>query len=84
MSLPCDVSYTHTALGRLRRIRNVSNHVSRSYGCGHEIIIILSSAFRVMRMAVQTLSNMVTANESLMTRLWDTYMNLPEEQAIFM
>ena len=37
-----------------------------------------------MRMAVQTLSNMVTANESLMTRLWDTYMNLPEEQAIFM
>lgn len=40
-------------------------------------------SFRVMRMAVQTLSNMVTANESLMTRLWDTYMNLPEEQAIF-
>ncbi|KAL4063173.1 spinocerebellar ataxia type 10 protein domain-containing protein [Scleroderma citrinum] len=40
-------------------------------------------SFRVIRMAVQTLSNMVTANENLMTRLWETYMNLQEEQAIF-
>lgn len=34
-------------------------------------------------MAVQTLSNMVTTNDGLMTLLWETYMNLPEEQAIF-
>lgn len=33
-------------------------------------------------MAVQTLSNMVTANESLLLVLWETYMNLPEEQDI--
>ncbi|KAI5989338.1 spinocerebellar ataxia type 10 protein domain-containing protein [Pisolithus albus] len=35
----------------------------------------------VVRMVVQTLSNMVTTNEGLMSRLWQTHMNLPEEQA---
>ncbi|KAI6044247.1 spinocerebellar ataxia type 10 protein domain-containing protein [Pisolithus marmoratus] len=39
--------------------------------------------FPVIRMVVQTLSNMVTTNENLMTCLWKIYMNLPEEQAVF-
>ncbi|KIL00750.1 hypothetical protein PAXRUDRAFT_795060 [Paxillus rubicundulus Ve08.2h10] len=38
--------------------------------------------YAVTRMSVQTLSNMVTSNEALMSRLWDTYMNLPEEQVV--
>lgn len=37
----------------------------------------------VVRMVVQTLSNMVTTNEGLMSRLWQTHMDLPEEQAVF-
>lgn len=37
----------------------------------------------VVRMVVQTLSNMVTTNESLMSCLWQTHMDLPEEQAVF-
>ncbi|KAH7907262.1 spinocerebellar ataxia type 10 protein domain-containing protein [Hygrophoropsis aurantiaca] len=41
-----------------------------------------SNSFAITRMTVQTLSNIVTKNEDLMTRLWDTYMNLSEEQAI--
>ncbi|KAI6149761.1 spinocerebellar ataxia type 10 protein domain-containing protein [Pisolithus tinctorius] len=40
-------------------------------------------SFPVVRMVVQTLSNMVTTNESLMSCLWQTHMNLPEEQAVF-
>ncbi|KIJ20811.1 hypothetical protein PAXINDRAFT_160284 [Paxillus involutus ATCC 200175] len=39
-------------------------------------------SYAVTRMSVQTLSNMVTSNEALMSRLWDTYMNLPEEQVV--
>ncbi|KAF9245294.1 spinocerebellar ataxia type 10 protein domain-containing protein [Melanogaster broomeanus] len=39
-------------------------------------------SYAVTRMSVQTLSNMVTSNEILMSRLWDTYMNLPEEQVV--
>ncbi|KAH7890707.1 spinocerebellar ataxia type 10 protein domain-containing protein [Phlebopus sp. FC_14] len=35
------------------------------------------------RSAVQVLSNMVTTNEILLSHLWDTCMNLPEEQVIF-
>lgn len=46
------------------------------------------SAFQVMesfpatRMAVQALSNIVTTNEDLTSRLWNTYLTLPEEQVI--
>ncbi|KAF9221388.1 hypothetical protein BS17DRAFT_797175 [Gyrodon lividus] len=39
-------------------------------------------SFAITRMSVQTLSNIVTSNENLMSRLWDTYMNLPEEQGV--
>ncbi|KIJ62027.1 hypothetical protein HYDPIDRAFT_30846 [Hydnomerulius pinastri MD-312] len=39
-------------------------------------------SYTVTRMAVQTLSNMVTSNESLMSRLWETYMGLSEEQVV--
>ncbi|KAJ3540044.1 hypothetical protein NM688_g6281 [Phlebia brevispora] len=38
--------------------------------------------FLVTRTLTQTLSNLVTANESLMTNLWNTYLQLPEEQLI--
>ncbi|KAH0836602.1 hypothetical protein J3R83DRAFT_8302 [Lanmaoa asiatica] len=40
-------------------------------------------SYAATRMLVQTLSNMVTSNDSLMTRLWETYLNLPEEQVVF-
>lgn len=33
-------------------------------------------------MAVQALSNIVTTNEDLTSRLWSTYLTLPEERAI--
>ncbi|KAH7929116.1 hypothetical protein BV22DRAFT_1003495 [Leucogyrophana mollusca] len=41
-----------------------------------------TDSFVVTRMAVQTLSNIVTSNEELMSRFWKTYMSLPEEQVI--
>ncbi|KAF8557778.1 hypothetical protein OG21DRAFT_1536824 [Imleria badia] len=40
-------------------------------------------SYPVACMLIQTLSNMVTSNDGLMTRLWETYLNLPEEQAVF-
>lgn len=36
------------------------------------------------RMLAQTLSNLVTANDGLMTDLWNSYLNLPEEQLILL
>jgi len=36
----------------------------------------------VARILAQTLSNLVTNNESLMNKLWDAYMNLPEDQVV--
>lgn len=41
-------------------------------------------AISVARFLAQTLSNMVTANEVLMTKIWETYMNLPEDQVVLM
>lgn len=38
--------------------------------------------FKVTRALVQTLSNMITANENLMSKLWEVYMTLPEEQVV--
>lgn len=35
-------------------------------------------------MLTQALSNTVTANESLVARLWESYMNLPEDQVVLM
>ncbi|KAI9461490.1 spinocerebellar ataxia type 10 protein domain-containing protein [Boletus coccyginus] len=40
-------------------------------------------SYPVTRILIQTLSNMVTSNDGLMTRLWETYLNLPEEQVVF-
>ncbi|KAG6850778.1 hypothetical protein H0H93_008816 [Arthromyces matolae] len=34
----------------------------------------------VARVLAQALSNMVTTNEALMSKLWETYLNLPEDQ----
>ncbi|KAK0202822.1 hypothetical protein DFS33DRAFT_1385184 [Desarmillaria ectypa] len=36
----------------------------------------------VARVLSQTMSNLITANEPLMQFLWDTYMNLPEDQVV--
>jgi len=38
----------------------------------------------VARILAQALSNIVTTNEVLMSKLWDTYMNLPEDQVVLM
>jgi ataxin-10 len=47
-------------------------------------LMLSSTAFPATRMAVQALSNIVTTNEDLTSRLWNTYLTLPEEQAILM
>ncbi|KAI5116868.1 hypothetical protein M0805_005836 [Coniferiporia weirii] len=39
-------------------------------------------AFMTTRFLMQTLSNLVTANENLIQRLWSLYMTLPEEKNI--
>ncbi|KAH8116389.1 spinocerebellar ataxia type 10 protein domain-containing protein [Phellopilus nigrolimitatus] len=41
-------------------------------------------SFSVIRFLMQTLSNLVTSNESLTERLWAFYMSLPEEQNIIL
>ncbi|GLB41722.1 putative spinocerebellar ataxia type 10 protein domain containing protein [Lyophyllum shimeji] len=38
----------------------------------------------VARILAQAVSNIVTTNEVLMSKLWDTYMNLPEDQVVLM
>ncbi|KAF8159622.1 spinocerebellar ataxia type 10 protein domain-containing protein [Crassisporium funariophilum] len=35
------------------------------------------------RVLTQALSNTVTANDALIARLWESYMNLPEDQVVF-
>lgn len=39
-------------------------------------------ALPVTRMLVQTLSNIITSNETLIQRVWNLYLTLPEEQLI--
>ncbi|KAF9048221.1 hypothetical protein BDZ89DRAFT_1057796 [Hymenopellis radicata] len=39
-------------------------------------------AVAVARVLAQALSNIITANDSLMQSLWETYMNLPEDQVV--
>ncbi|TFK39966.1 spinocerebellar ataxia type 10 protein domain-containing protein [Crucibulum laeve] len=41
-----------------------------------------SESLAAARVLTQALSNLVTANEMLVAKLWDTYMNLPEDQVI--
>ncbi|KAG6910234.1 hypothetical protein DXG01_012369 [Tephrocybe rancida] len=36
----------------------------------------------VSRVLAEALSNMVTTNEALMSKLWETYLNLPEDQVV--
>lgn len=45
---------------------------------------ISRTAYAATRMLIQTLSNMVTSNDDLMSHLWETSMNLSEEQVVFM
>lgn len=67
--------------GLPRRTFNVSNdgftYCTSQRNC-------FPAAFKVSRALVQALSNMVTANDHLMPKLWELYMNLPEEQVILM
>ncbi|KDR80569.1 hypothetical protein GALMADRAFT_135707 [Galerina marginata CBS 339.88] len=41
-----------------------------------------SESVATARVLTQALSNTVTANETLVARLWETYMNLPEDQVV--
>ncbi|KIM82958.1 hypothetical protein PILCRDRAFT_69997 [Piloderma croceum F 1598] len=41
-----------------------------------------NQSFKVTRALVQALSNIVTANDALISKLWELYINLPEEQVI--
>lgn len=43
-----------------------------------------ATAVATARVLTQALSNTVTANETLVARLWESYMNLPEDQVILM
>ena len=48
------------------------------------VLITLSIAVATARLLTQALSNTVTANDALVARLWETYMNLPEDQVVLM
>ncbi|KAF8967697.1 spinocerebellar ataxia type 10 protein domain-containing protein [Flammula alnicola] len=41
-----------------------------------------SESVATARVLTQALSNTVTANDALVARLWETYMNLPEDQVV--
>jgi len=44
----------------------------------------LSTAVATARVLTQALSNTVTANDVLVANLWEKYMNLSEDQVVFM
>ena len=44
----------------------------------------LSTAVATARVLTQALSNTVTANNVLVANLWEKYMNLSEDQVVFM
>ena len=41
-------------------------------------------AVATARILTQALSNTVTKNDPLVARLWESYMNLPEDQVVLM
>jgi hypothetical protein len=41
-------------------------------------------AIAIARLLTQALSNLVTGHEELMDQLWETYLNLPEDQVVIM
>lgn len=41
-------------------------------------------AIAAARFLIQALSNLVTGHEELMSNLWETYLNLPEDQVVIM
>ena len=43
-----------------------------------------SEAHTLTRLLIQTLSNIATFNEDLMSALWDAYLPLPDDQLVFM
>lgn len=43
-----------------------------------------STALDATRMLTQALCNLVTGNEILLNRLWELYLELPEEQLILL
>lgn len=50
----------------------------------HILINYLRTAVLVARVLTQALSNMITGNDPLMTKLWNIYMNLSEDQVVLM
>jgi len=47
-------------------------------------ILTRTPAIVVARFLIQALSNLVTGHEELMNNLWETYLNLPEDQVVIM
>jgi hypothetical protein len=47
-------------------------------------LLIPQEAVPVARLLAQTLSNMIVGNEFLTQRLWEIYINHPEDQSILM
>lgn len=48
------------------------------------LTIVHTTAFPTIRMLVQTLSNVVTANEELMATLWGSYLDLPQAELVLL
>ncbi|KII85837.1 hypothetical protein PLICRDRAFT_114924 [Plicaturopsis crispa FD-325 SS-3] len=84
-----------SALGRFTRniVAGVPENQARAFENEPEIRRLIyyhtswsafeeEATFPVARTLSQTLSNLVTTNEGLMSNLWTTYMNLPEEQLV--
>ncbi|KAI0725847.1 spinocerebellar ataxia type 10 protein domain-containing protein [Fomitopsis betulina] len=59
-------------------IRSLIYHYT-SYGAIHD-----PKTYPITRMLVQTLSNLATGNEPIISKLWKTYLALPEEQLILL
>ncbi len=50
----------------------------------YSLSLVMSQPVATARVLTQALSNTVTANETLVARLWESYMNLPEDQVVLM
>jgi hypothetical protein len=58
--------------------------LSVSHSHWKSLYSISPTAVATARVLTQALSNTVTANDALVVSLWETYMNLPEDQVVLM
>lgn len=73
-----DVSSTTTRRGPPWKTKKVWFYIARSSATNESVAIL------VARVLAQALSNLVTGNDILVSKLWTTYMNLPEDQVVLM